>query len=286
MKPFNGGKSLAIATFGGAETSGIPGGLSIFQVADTGAISYTSHYNYNDTLKGPNPGQPFARAHSVYPDPSGKFLVVMDYGADKVRSYKINGTNLIPGDVIYLNPGTGPRHATFFSHNATSQTYLFILSEFLNTITTVNVTYNDRNGTMGFSEISRVTGTFGGNTIPKAKAAEIRVSPDNRFVTVSNRNDSSFWNGASDSLATYSVNADGSLKFVQLAPAGGLFPRTFQFNKAGDKVVVALQTDSKIAVLSRDVNTGLIGNVTASLAFNTTTVDGKVAGIPAAIWDE
>jgi 6-phosphogluconolactonase (cycloisomerase 2 family) len=289
-KLYNGGKNIVLAQFGNADATGIRGGITIHTIDDKGTLTEAVNHTF-DTLPapGPRPGQAVPRAHGVYPDPKDKNIVVLDYGADQIRTFNIapDGTgSLNVGSVVQLPPGTGPRHAAFFSHTPTSQLYLLVLSEFLNTITTFNVNY-DANDAIVLTGPSRVIDTFGGTAdatkLENAKAAEIRVSYDNQFVIVSNRNDTSF--PESDSLATFRVNPDGSLAFVQLAAAGGLFPRAFQVNLKGDRVLVAAQTDSKITVLDRNPHTGIIGNVLVELAINT-TVDGVVAGLPAAIWDE
>ncbi|KEF57913.1 uncharacterized protein A1O9_05835 [Exophiala aquamarina CBS 119918] len=289
-KLYNGGKNIALAQFGNADATGIRGGLTIHSINDDGHLGEMVNHTFDAlAAPGPRPGQAVPRAHGVYPDPKDKNLVVLDYGADQIRTFNLvpdNTGSLNVGSVISLPKGTGPRHAAFFSHTATSQLYLFVVSEFLNTITTFAVNY-DANDAIILTGPSHVIDTFGGKadaeTLVNAKAAEIRVSYDNQFLIVSNRNDTSF--PESDSLATFRIKDDGSLDFVQLAAAGGLFPRAFQVNLKGDRVLVAAQTDSKIAVLDRNPQTGIIGDVLAELAINT-TVDGVAAGLPAAIWNE
>lgn len=81
-----------------------------------------------------------------------------------------------------------------------------------------------------------------------------------------------------DSLATFSINENGSLEFIQLWPAGGLYPRSFSINKAGDKVAVALQKSSRVVVLERNVENGWIGNPIAAIP-----VDGELTCV---VWDE
>lgn len=62
---------------------------------------------------------------------------------------------------------------------------------------------------------------------------------------------------------TFSVGAKGELTFVQKAPAGGLNPRHFSINSAGDLIAVALVNSKKFVVLKRDVKTGKVGDVVA-----------------------
>lgn len=83
----------------------------------------------------------------------------------------------------------------------------------------------------------------------------------------------------SDTLVTFSIDkATGALTLSQKAAAGGRGPRQFAFNKEGSLVAVALQADSRVAILSRNVKTGDIGGVVAAA-----TVAG---GVTAVIFDE
>jgi 6-phosphogluconolactonase (cycloisomerase 2 family) len=76
----------------------------------------------------------------------------------------------------------------------------------------------------------------------------------------------------------FAPQTNGSLSFVQLAPAGGRFPRQFQLNKAGDKLVTGLQQSARVVVIERDVATGKFGNFLANI-----TVPGQVT---TTVWDE
>ena len=121
------------------------------------------------------------------------------------------------------------------------------------------------------------------------------MQPDNRFIVASNRNDSlaSIPNNdstntihvPSDSLIVYEPLKYGTLRFVQLAPAYGTFPRHFQFNNAGDMMLVSAQTSSMVNVLQRDNDNGKLGKLLASVKLDTNTPEG-VAGVFAAIWNE
>ncbi|KAI9875300.1 MAG: hypothetical protein M1823_007507, partial [Watsoniomyces obsoletus] len=91
--------------------------------------------------------QDVPRAHQVVPDPSGRFAVVPDLGADKLRVLGVDTSGMAVLDELeyQLPKGTGPRHAVFFKHapssNAPSAQYLLVLNELANSIITFNVTY-------------------------------------------------------------------------------------------------------------------------------------------------
>lgn len=98
-------------------------------------------------------------------------------------------------------------------------------------------------------------------------------------LIVSNRNDTSFSVGSpSDSLATFDIGLNGALTFTGLNRAGGAYPRSFSLNKAGTLVAVGLQHSGRVVVLARDVKTGTLSDVVA-------TVEG-LGNVTCVVWDE
>lgn len=246
------------------------------------------------TPLGPDPAgrQYTPHEHQALLDPSGKFILMPDLGADLVRIMcwgpTTNNDTLLEHPPLKAEKGSGPRHAVFWqsqgNHNTTENLYLFLVAELANSITAYKVSY-PANGGMDFTEVSR-TSTFGNATIvPTAGAGEIAVSPCNKFLVVSNRNDKSFNNGTdtvSDSLATFAIGADAGLTFKNLVAAGGLSPRHFSFNKAGSMLAVSLNYSAKMVILARDVVTGAIGGVIASVPIGALPDVGPTC----TVWDE
>ena len=124
-------------------------------------------------------------------------------------------------------------------------------------------------------------------------ASELHVSPDNRFLLASLRDDNSFTipsplNSSqmitSDSLLSYEIDAmTGKVDLVQEAPAGGATPRQFALNKKGDLVAVAVQNDGWVVVLERDCVSGKVGGpvgVVGGLG------KGAQTGVVCVIWDQ
>ena len=290
-KFFAGGSKIAVAQFGGAPGSNIGGGLTLHSINPDGTLKegFTNITFDALTKAGPQPSQDVPRGHGVVLDPTGRNLLVTDYGADKLRIFHHVNNALVAGPEMETSPGSGPRHARFYASPNNGTNYLFVLSEFANTITTYNVSYG-AGLTMSLTPPSRVIDTFGGDasadTKNTSRAGEIQISPDKRFVIVGNRLDK--FTPTSDSLSTFAINADGSLKFIQRVAIGGTAPRHFTLNKAGDKVLVSLTANSTIAVFARDIKSGMIdGKALATLAIDTKAAGAtENAGIPAAIWYE
>ena len=255
-----GQRGIALAHYTGSA-------LTTYTLGGAGHFTPNQQFPFTLNATGPNPArQEASHVHEAITDPTGMYILAPDLGADLVRVYSWASGNL---DLMEMAPlqaakGSGPRHAAFWSPNGLKcgtdgcLTTMYLTAELAGTITSYSVTYMPNGGGLSFS-ILQVQSTHGSGFQPPGTApAEILVTPDNRFVMVSNRNDSSFvlpspFNEAdvsnattyfpqftyasvnssdtipdmemSDSVSTFEIQMDGTLRFVQLAPAGGLFPR-------------------------------------------------------------
>jgi 6-phosphogluconolactonase (cycloisomerase 2 family) len=285
-------------SFRGYAVAHYTGQIATLAMANATSFQIAQQLNFTGiTPTGPNTGrQATPHEHEAILDPTGQYILVPDLGSDIVRVFcwapVTDNNTLAEHPPLKVAAGSGPRHAAFWSpdgqgSNQTSNQYLLVVTELGNTLTSYKVTYLPEGG-LNFTQVY-TTNTFGGKPIPDgAAAAEVVVSPDNKFVLVSNRNDSSFsidnfdpknsTSEISDSLATYEINNNGTLLFKQLWPAGGLFPRQFSINKAGDLVAVGLQNSARMVIISRDVQTGLLGQSVAATI---------ISGMPTCVvWDE
>lgn len=68
----------------------------------------------------------------------------------------------------------------------------------------------------------------------------------------------------SDPLINFSIDGDtGTLTKIQQVPCGGRFPRQFSINRAGTLLAVAQQSDGRVVLIDRDVETGRLGKFAA-----------------------
>lgn len=127
---------------------------------------------------------------------------------------------------LLVMPASRPRYTVFYSPSRLKYEnytlYLYVVTELRNTLTRYQVTYPTSGG-LEFIEVY-VTNTYSsrlvlaGNTVTK-----VHITPNNRFLVISNRNNSYFsianpnpnnsTNILSDLLAIYSLIADRSLAF-------------------------------------------------------------------------
>ncbi|KAF2105117.1 3-carboxymuconate cyclase-like protein-like protein [Rhizodiscina lignyota] len=262
--------------------------VSVWSVDEKGSLDNVQDIFFTLPHPGPNPSRQDApHEHEAILDPTKKYILVPDLGADLVRvfCYDPETFKLTAHEPLHAKAGSGPRHAAFWVNKG--KTYMYLVAELGVTVTAYEVTYVKEGG-LSFKEIE-VSNTFGGAPIPDGAApAEIQVSPDQRFIVISNRNDSSFFlpnfdpknktAEPSDSLATFALKEDGTLDFHGLAPAGGSFPRQFSLNGDGSLVGVGLQFSSRVVVIERDIKTGVIGKIVAHVP-----LPGQITCV---VWDE
>lgn len=281
-------KAMAIAHYTGQ--------VSTVDLSGNKAFNEVQMMNYvNITQLGPDAAiQNTPHPHQAALDPTGQYIVTPDLGADLLRVYcwaAVTANNTLEEHPTFkMKAGSGPRHAAWWqgnsSANSTDNTYLFVVTQITNMITSYKVTYLPRG--LNFTEVYS-NNTFGGGQIPvNATAGEIQISPDKRFVSISNRNDQWFSHTDgnvtqySDSLATYEVGQNGMLRFTQLWPAYGSNPRHFAFNAAGDLAAIALTDSSSVVVMPRNVSTGELGFPVAEFPVGTTGGLGPTN----IVWDE
>ena len=248
-----GQRGIALAHYVGS-------GVSSWLLKGSGKFEHNQDIVFDGPL-GPDPARQDApHAHETITDPTGQYILVPDLGSDLVRTFSWDRKTLKLEalESLEATPGYGPRHAVFWNPSGLagekSTTYMFLVGELSGSVTSFAVTYKANGGGLDFKNITN--SVIDGNKLNAP--AEIEVSPDNRFLIISNR-DTSFTD--QDSLASYVINKDGTLSGKQLTPvktAEGAYPRHFSLNKAGNVVAVGLQYANETLILERNVTSGEI----------------------------
>jgi 6-phosphogluconolactonase (cycloisomerase 2 family) len=200
----------------------------------------------------------------------------------RVWSVDSSSGSLTECPAIEAGAGDGPRHGAFAEVDGTE--YLYIINELGNSVSSYTVSYASDSGCLEASLFQTIS-TFPSNESAPAntKASEIHIRDG--FVYASNRNDQTF-GSQKDSIAQYAITASGELEFLDLANSHGYFPRTFSINEAGDYVAVGGQTDAVVAILARDVETGLLGDLVASVSVGRKGSYMGEDGLSAVTWAE
>lgn len=283
-----GDRNIALAHYTGSS-------LTTYSLSSGGRFEEDESFTFTLSEPGPVPDRQDApHPHEAVLDPTGQYILVPDLGADLIRVYAIDPeTNSLSAKSPLEAPaGSGPRHVAFHlpydtvSEDAT--TYLYLATELGSEIISYAVSYLPNNEGLNVTTVQEQN-ALGQLAHDRINApAGITLSPDNRFLLLSNRNSSIFSlpnedssNSTavpSDSITTFSVSESGKLSFVQAWPTHGMFPRHFSLNTAGNLVAVTNQNSGNLVVLRRDVATGLIGDVVAEAE-----VEGQVTSV---VWGE
>lgn len=233
---------LAVANYGS-------GNFSLYEVDHSGSLHFKQSLQHVGRSKH-EIRQTHAHVHSMVFHPNGKQLLVADLGTDKIHIYDVDFTRDAPITVatpshFTVAAGSGPRHMVLHPNGKV----LYLVHELTGEIGV----YAIDSGKVTHVNTHALTPTeFNGHV----QAAEVRLSPDGRFIYVSNRGDA-------NNLSVFEVNSDGSLSLLQQIATGGQTPRNFNFSQDGQFLLVANQESNEIRVFKQDLLTGQLA-VTAS----------------------
>ncbi|OLN95651.1 putative 6-phosphogluconolactonase-like protein 2 [Colletotrichum chlorophyti] len=294
--PFSGVAGEIVTTSSGARgyvsASYNRSAVGVFALGDKGALPGSGPLQeFFPTLEKPGPvisRQDTSYLHHVINDPKGQYVLLADLGGDRVRVYTKDPANVAPIkeiDGLVTGPGVGPRHGVFKVTDS-GETFFFFNGELDQNIYSYKVEYTETG--LAFTKISSIPSVNPDYPATKAPTSEIAITPDQKFIIVSNR-DVSFrdspvlGSGPSDTMSTFAIKEDGSLELVQLAPSGGWSPRQFSINKAGDLLAIGHQNNRTVVIWKRDVATGKIISEAEGGKVGQVTLTGAVV---ATIWDE
>jgi 6-phosphogluconolactonase (cycloisomerase 2 family) len=178
-------------------------------------------------------------------DPSGRFVLAADLGLDQILIWRFDDVKgaLIPSDPpsVAVPPGDGPRHFTFHPNGR----WLYSLQEEGSTVMTFD--FDPSNGRVREKQaLSTLPRGFAGTSF----TSEIVLSPDARFVYVANR--------LHDSIAWFSIGADGTLTWVGEEWTRGDYPRSFTIDPTGGFLFSCNQRSDAVTSFRIDPRTGAL----------------------------
>jgi 6-phosphogluconolactonase len=245
------GRWLLVANYFG-------GSVAVLPILSDGALGAASDVKIDAGKIGPTrasnaPSGSFAfsghdrtHAHMIQADPSGRFVLHVDLGLDRIFVWKFDERRgvLTPSEThaISLPPGDGPRHFHFHPNGR----WLYSLQEEGSNI--VLFDYDAASGRlMARQTISSLPAGFAGSNF----CSEILVSADGRFVYVGNR--------LHDSIGIFSIDSAGKLAFVADEWTRGNYPRSFSFDPTGRFLYCCNQRGDNMAIFRVDRKTGGLG---------------------------
>jgi 6-phosphogluconolactonase len=188
-------------------------------------------------------GHDRTHAHMIQADRSGRFVLHVDLGLDKIFVWKFDARTgvLTPNEpaAFSLPPGDGPRHFHFHPNGR----WFYSIQEEGSTV--VLFDYAGATGRLTSRQtISTLPAGFAGSNF----CSEILVSVDGRFVYAGNR--------LHDSIGVFSVGPNGTLTSVGEEWTRGDYPRSFNTDPTGRFLYCCNQRGDNITVFRVDRKTG------------------------------
>lgn len=192
---------------------------------------------------GPLVEQDHAHIHFARELPDGR-LMVCGLGCDKLFIFDVNfdTAELTLKSAFETKPGFGPRQLAI----AKKTNYVYVLGELSSRVGVVE--YHPETGKLErIADYSNIPEGYVGHS----GSAAIRLSPDEKFLYISNR--------GHDSLTVYKVLDGGKhLEKIQNIKTEGIFPRDFSISKNGDFLLCANQNTNDLILFERDIKYGYL----------------------------
>ncbi|MDR0395380.1 MAG: lactonase family protein [Tannerella sp.] len=219
------------------------GSISIFPLSSTGTFGVPTVYSYEDGTPGSS-RRKAPHLHCIYTSPDEKYLYANDLGTDRIYKYDICSgefgvKKLQAGQPAYfpLPAGEGPRHTIFHPNGK----FAYLISELSGRVAVLK--YDNGN----LTPIQYIEA----DSLHAAGSADIRTTPDGRFLYASNRL-------KGDGLAIFSIDPEsGMLTKVGYQPTGK-HPRNFIITPNGKFLLCACRDTNIIRIFAIDRQSGLL----------------------------
>jgi len=169
-------------------------------------------------------------AHFAMLTPDGKYIAACDLGLDQVIFYEADDmhADLPKSHPVTVPGGCGPRHAAFLSHDE----MWYVASELSSDL----LVYR------GYAEKAELLQHIPLTPGVKSAPAAIRISPDEKYLFVSNRGE--------DTLSLFRILPDGTVEDAGKIVVGAEQPRDAIFSPDGKYIAVACQKGSSLIIFS------------------------------------
>ncbi|RYZ56277.1 MAG: lactonase family protein [Proteobacteria bacterium] len=227
------GKFVFAATYGSGHAASFP-------IASDGKIGTAT----GDLFVGMN-------AHAVHMSPNKAQLWIPCLGSNYIAQYSFSASGQwTPASPATVPIGTGgPRHMA--SHPNGKWAYL--MNELSSSVQAL--TYDGSSLKLNGTAVSALSAPVGGNS-----GAEIQVHPAGKIVYSSNRGD--------NSIAIFSIAANGEVSLQKTVKSGGKTPRHFALDESGNWMTVANQTGG-VSVFSVNATSGDLTAKGSALSYDT-----------------
>ena len=186
-----------------------------------------------------------AHVHAAVFSPDQQYLSAPDLGTDKLMAYRFDKASeqplrAAPTPFVQTTAGSGPRHFVF----SPNKKFAYLVEELSGTV----AAYAYSKGKLTL--VQRLS-THPADYKGEKGSADIHLSPDGKFLYASNRGDA-------NSIAVFSVGANGRLQLKGIQSTLGVHPRNFMIDPTGAYLLVANRDSDVVVIFKRSAKTGLL----------------------------
>jgi 6-phosphogluconolactonase len=215
----------------------LSGTVAAFPIAADGSLDSRSDHRVHEGRSIHPDRQQGPHAHSSLFSAEGRYLMTTDLGTDEIvvygfdaRTGQLNLVRKVPA-----RSGSGPRHMAF----GPSDALLYVSNELDN-----SVSLYERDRVSGSLHERLRESTLPAGDLVDNLPSEIAYTAATARCYVANR--------GHDTIASFAVDGDGTLRLLGHAPSGGLWPRHFAVDPTGRWMLVAHEHSGWISVLPLD----------------------------------
>lgn len=223
------------------------GSISVFPIGPAGSLGGMVQQIRHEGSGPDAQRQQAPHVHSAFFNPDETQLFVQDLGTDELNIYDYrledadSPLTVAEPPSVKGAPGGGPRHIALSADGR----FIYLVQEMAATV----MVFEQQGGSWGIIQEEPINEPdFDG----RDGAADIKLSPDGRFLYASNRGDA-------NTLAIYQVDGiTGKLTKIGNQSVLGGGPRNFALSPDGKFLLVANQNTDEVVIFERDADTGLL----------------------------
>jgi 6-phosphogluconolactonase len=230
------GRTVVVANYATGSVASLP-------VREDGSLGPASSFIQHKGSSVDPVRQTGPHAHCIVISPDNRFAYAADLGLDQVLGYRLEATiaklSAHRQPFVRTPPGAGPRHLTFHPNGR----HVYVINELANSVTLFD--YDPESGILIEQQtISTLPEDFEG----KSQCADLKISPNGRFLYGTNR--------GHDSIASYRIGDDARLTLLGIEPSLGQGPQNLAITPGGELLLCANMPGNNVAVFRIDPQTG------------------------------
>ena len=182
---FASGRGLAIPKYASST-------VQTYKVTPDGEFSLLQTFNFtnpffNFTIGPISERQEAPHPHGVILDPTQRYLLIPDLGADRVHVFAVDQATakLTPLDSLVTGPGYGPRHGAFSLKPINGNYIFYLVGELSGNLTAYRVSYAEGYGGMSFTELATYTTLNSTEQFPPNLVEQSKTAPAEIAISVS-----------------------------------------------------------------------------------------------------